>query len=139
MKATKLICGAALVAALGSAQNYRAWTDNGGGPDNSHYSALTQITKANVGQMQPAWSYPTKDGVAYVWNPLIVDNTMYLLARNNSLVALEASTGKELWIHEDLQGIAPRGINYWESKDRKDRRLIFQINSYLQEIDAQTG
>jgi hypothetical protein len=30
----------------------------------------------------------------------------------------------------------PRGINYWESQDHKDRRLIFSINSYLQEIDA---
>jgi quinoprotein glucose dehydrogenase len=64
---------------------------------------------------------------------------MYLLARNNSLEALDAATGKEIWIHADLQGIAPRGINYWESKDRKDRRLIFQRNSYLEEIDAATG
>ena len=52
---------------------------------------------------------------------------MYVLARNNSLVALDATTGKEIWIHEDLQGIAPRGINYWESKDRSDRRLLFPM------------
>ena len=31
------------------------------------------------------------------------------------------------------------GINYWESKDRSDRRLLFQMNSYLQAIDARTG
>jgi quinoprotein glucose dehydrogenase len=30
-------------------------------------------------------------------------------------------------------------MNYWESKDGKDRRLIFSINDYLQEIDAATG
>ena len=42
---------------------------------------------------------------------------MYVLARNNSLVALDATTGKEIWVHENLQGIAPRGINYWESRD----------------------
>src|SRR3569623_264384 len=101
------------------AQNYKAWTDNGGGPDNSHYSALTQITKANVKNLQRAWLYPSHDALAYVWTPLVVDNTMYVLARNNSLVARDASTGKEIWVHEDLQGIAPRGINYWESKDRK--------------------
>jgi glucose dehydrogenase len=64
---------------------------------------------------------------------------MYVLARNNSLVALNAVTGKEIWVHENLRGIAPRGINYWESEDRKDRRLIFQINNRLQEIDARTG
>jgi len=118
---------------------HRTWMDNGGGPDNSHYSSLTQITKANVNDLAVAWSYPSYDNVAYVWNPLIVDNVMYLLARNNSLVALDAATGKEIWIHADLQGIAPRGINYWESKDRNDRRLVFQRNSYLEEIDARTG
>ena len=32
-----------------------------------------------------------------------------------------------------------RGMNYWESKDGKDRRLIFSISDYLQEIDATTG
>ena len=29
-----------------------------------------------------------------------------------------------------------RGMNYWESKDGNDRRLIFSMNDYLQEIDA---
>jgi quinoprotein glucose dehydrogenase len=134
-----LICPL-LAATFALAQsNHTTWSDNGGGPDNSHFSALTQITKANVGQLQVVWSYPSNDTISYVWNPLIVDNVMYVLARNNSLVALDASTGKEIWIHEDLQGIAPRGINYWESKDRKDRRLIFQMDSYMQEIDARTG
>jgi quinoprotein glucose dehydrogenase len=123
----------------GGQQDHRGWRDNGGGPDNSHYSTLTQLTKTNVNQLAPAWSYPSNDNVSYVWNPLIVDNVTYVLARNNSLAALDAATGKEIWIHEDLQGIAPRGINYWESKDRKDRRLIFQMASYLQEIDAHTG
>src|SRR6476646_10854848 len=117
------------------AQNYKVWTDNGGGPDNSHFSALSQITKENVGKLDVAWSYPSNDTISYVWNPLIVGNVMYVLARNNSLVALDATTGKEIWIHEALTGIAPRGINYWESKDHKDRRLIFQKNSYLEEIN----
>ena len=61
------------------------------------------------------------------------------MARNSSLVALDAATGKEIWIHENLPGLATRGIAYWESKDRKDRRLIFAINNHLQEIDARTG
>jgi len=35
--------------------------------------------------------------------------------------------------------ITNRGLNYWESKDRADRRIIFSVNSYLQEINAKTG
>jgi quinoprotein glucose dehydrogenase len=118
---------------------HTTWQDFGGGPDSSRYVALTQITKANVGQMQVAWSYATADQEAYQFNPLIVDDTMYVLAKRSSLVALHAVTGEEIWVHANLRGIARRGINYWESPDRSDRRLIFQINNYLQAIDARTG
>ena len=64
---------------------------------------------------------------------------VYGKGRNSSLVALDAATGKEIWIHDGLEGMTRRGINYWESKDGKDRRLIFSISDYLQEIDAATG
>jgi quinoprotein glucose dehydrogenase len=38
-----------------------------------------------------------------------------------------------------MQAMSARGMNYWESKDGKDRRLILTMNDYLQEIDAATG
>ena len=133
------LCVAAGASVLAGQTGYRTWSDNGGGPDNSRFSDIGQITKSNVGQLEVAWTYPSRDTLAYVWNPLIVGRVMYVLARNNSLVALDAVTGKEIWIHEDLKGIAPRGINYWESNDHKDHRLIFQIDSYLEEINADTG
>jgi quinoprotein glucose dehydrogenase len=115
------------------------WRDYGGGPDNARYLTLDQITKANVGTLDVSWTYPTRDSFSYVFNPVIVDNVMYVLARNSALVALDATTGKEIWVHENLQGLAPRGINYWESKDRSDRRLLFQRNNYLEAINAATG
>jgi quinoprotein glucose dehydrogenase len=118
---------------------HKTWSDNGGGPDNSHYIDLNQITKDNVTQLKVAWSYPSNDTISYVWNPLIVGNVMYVLARNDALVALDATTGKEIWVHEALQGIEPRGINYWESKDHNDKRLIFARNGFLEEINATTG
>ena len=117
----------------------RTWTDYGGSPDNARYLTLDQITRENVGRLEVAWTYPTRDDFSYVFNPVIVDNVMYVLARNSALVALDAATGKEIWVHENLQGIAPRGINYWESKDRKDRRLLYQRNHHLEAIDAVTG
>src|SRR5688500_15783613 len=131
---------AAVIAETGHAQASRTtWAEYGGGPDNARYMTLAQINKSNLNQLDVAWTYPTQDNISYVFGPLVVDNVVYVLARNNSLVALDATTGREIWIHEGLQGIAPRGINYWESKDRSDRRLLFQMNSYLQAIDAQTG
>ena len=120
-------------------QDHRKWIDYGGGPDSSHFVALDQINKSNVSQLQVAWTYPTGDDHAYLFNPIIVDDVMYVLAKNSSLVALNAATGKEIWIHANLPGLTTRGIAYWESKDGKDRRLIFTMNHYLEEIDARTG
>ncbi|MFL6415001.1 MAG: PQQ-binding-like beta-propeller repeat protein, partial [Bryobacteraceae bacterium] len=120
-------------------QDHKKWNDYGGGADSSHFVALNQFTKSNVNQLRVAWTYPTQDGNSYLFNPIIVDNVMYVLARNHSLVALDAETGKEIWIHENLAGISTRGIAYWESKDRKEKRLIFAMNDFLEEIDARTG
>ncbi|HWB30514.1 MAG TPA: PQQ-binding-like beta-propeller repeat protein, partial [Vicinamibacterales bacterium] len=127
-----LVGGAAL---LTSARADLDWPTFGGTPDNSRYVEATQITKTNVAQMTVAWNYPFADTS---FNPTIVDGVMYGRGRNGSLVALDARTGKELWIHESLQGMTTRGLNYWESKDGRDRRLIFSVADYLQEVDART-
>lgn len=118
---------------------HKTWRDYGGGPDQSKYVVVDEINKSNVNKLKVAWFYPAGDDNVYQFNPIIIDTIMYVLAKENSLVALNATTGKEIWIHADLHGIAPRGINYWESKDGKERRLIFQMNNYLQAIDARTG
>jgi quinoprotein glucose dehydrogenase len=115
------------------------WPDYGGTPDQSKYVVLNDITKANVAQLEVAWTYPSGDERSYQFNPVIVDNVMYLLAKNSSLVAIDVNTHKEIWIHANLRGITNRGINYWESPDRKDRRLLFTLEDTLQAIDARTG
>ena len=112
------------------------WWDNLGGPDSSNFVGSDQIKKSNVSQLEVAWFYPYATAG---FNPIVVDDVMYVLGRSNSLIALDATTGKEIWIHEGLAGITSRGVNYWESEDGKDRRLLFSINSFLQEIDARTG
>ena len=93
------------------------WEDYGGGPDSSKFVDLTQITPKNVAGLTVAWTYPVGDNNVYQFNPIVVGTTMYVLAKNQSLVALDATTGKEIWIHAGLRGIARRGINYWESPD----------------------
>ena len=66
-----------------------------GGADSSQYSSLAQIDKSNVGQLEVAWTYSTAEN--YSFNPLVVGNTMYVLAKGRSIVALDAATGRELW------------------------------------------
>jgi quinoprotein glucose dehydrogenase len=64
---------------------------------------------------------------------------IYGRGRNGSLIALDARNGKEVWIREGMQAMTTRGLNYWESKNKKDKRLVFTLNNTLQEIDAITG
>src|SRR5690242_4363795 len=78
--------------------NFATWTEYEG-TDSAQYSSLKQINKNNVNQLQVAWSYPTGDRVNYSFAPIVVDGVMYVLAKNNSFVALDAATGKELWVH----------------------------------------
>src|SRR5688572_7452731 len=93
---------------------YRTWQSDGSSPDQSKFFIQDQITKENVSQLQVAWTYPTHDERDYQCNPVIVDSIMYVMAKDNSLVALNAMTGKEIWIHADLNGISRRGFAYWE-------------------------
>jgi quinoprotein glucose dehydrogenase len=125
------------------------WKDYLGGPDSAHYSPLKQITPANVSKLQVAWSYETGDNAAYTFSPLVVDNVAFVSAKQGALVALDATTGKELWVHSFASaggrggrggGIAgQRGANYWESKDRSDRRIFVTSGGFLHAIDARTG
>jgi quinoprotein glucose dehydrogenase len=119
--------------------SYTTWEQYGGGPDQSRFFEGTEITKENVSQLKVAWVYPTGDSMPNFFSPIVVDTIMYVMAKNSSLVAVNANTGKELWIHANLQGLTRRGINYWESADRKNRRLLFTLNNTLQAIDALTG
>lgn len=122
-----------------SSTDHTTWTHYGGSPDQSKYFNTSEITKENVNQMKVAWVYPTQDNSFYFFSPIVVDTTLYVLAKNYSLVAVNALTGKEIWIHANLFGLSRRGINYWESRDKKDKRLIFTLNNSLQAIDAVTG
>src|SRR5579872_2724141 len=125
-----------------AAQNHKTWSDYGGASDAAQFSALTQINRSNVTKLEVAWSYPTGDSKHYFFNPIVVDRTMYVMARNESISALDAVTGKEIWAHPAEPGttvITNRGINYWESKDRSERRLLYASNHCLRAIDARTG
>ncbi len=74
------------------------------------------------------------------FNPVVVDNVMYVFGPNTAIVALDAATGKQIWSHRRRRRPpGNRGINYWESKDRSDRRLIFGAGGTLRTIDARTG
>jgi quinoprotein glucose dehydrogenase len=120
-------------------RSFDTWTGYGGGQDSSQYSSLKQINKSNVKQLEVVWTYTigaAGSTTALTFDPLVVDKTMFV-SKSGSIVALDAASGKELWTH--MGGPGARGMNYWESKDRSDRRLVFISGGYITEINALTG
>src|SRR5688572_1238691 len=139
MTASLLIVTLLMAGCDRTANDHTTWSHYGGTPDQSKYFNASGITKKNVNRLQVAWNYPVGDNLFYSFSPIVADTMMFVYAKNYSLIALHAATGKEIWIHSDVRGISRRGINYWESKDKTDKRLVFTLNNSLQVIDAMTG
>ena len=66
----------------------------------------------------------------------------FVLAKDNSIVAIDATDGSEIWTHPirtQTGKFTNRGINYWQSKDGSERRLFYASDHYLRAIDAVDG
>jgi quinoprotein glucose dehydrogenase len=120
---------------------YSSWSDYGGSPDSMSYSSINQINKRNVSGLKQEWFVSAPGPVGrFSFNPLVIDGVMYVVGKDDGIYALDGATGKQLWAHP-VEGGQPtnRGFNCWISTDGKDRRLIFAVDGYLQEVDMNTG
>jgi quinoprotein glucose dehydrogenase len=126
-----------------SPRQHTTWSTYLGSADASHYSALKQIDGSNVSKLHPVWSYDSGDDRAYEFNPIVVGKTMYVLAKDSAIVALDAATGKELWVYRSAaltqRRETHRGINYWQSGDGSDKRLLITFDNQLEAINADSG
>ncbi len=114
------------------------WDQYLGGGDSSQFSSLDQVDRSNVHRLEVAWTYLTGDS-NHRFNPIIVDGVMYVLAHGNSLVALDAATGEEIWVRTHEGPVGGRGISHWQSDDGSDRRLLYLNDGLLTAVDAISG
>jgi quinoprotein glucose dehydrogenase len=123
------------------------WPNYGNDRGAMRYSPLTQITPANVTSLKVAWTYHMKPADAKrvatsETTPLVVDNVMYLGSPYGKIVALDATTGKELWVYSMPGNTrpAPRGIAYWPGDAKYAPELLFGTNDgKMMAINVKTG
>lgn len=109
------------------------------------FSPLDRITPANVAGLAPAWTYALAAeaegarGPNSQATPIVVGGVMYLPAADR-VVALEASTGREIWRHV-VAGARPsrRGVSWWAGGDGLAPRIVFTTGRHLRALDAATG
>ena len=73
------------------------WLSYSGTPKNQRFSPLTQITTANVKNLQQAWVWQARSLEKFQATPLVVDGVMYTVEAPNNVVALDAVTGRPYW------------------------------------------
>jgi len=123
----------------GVKNNYNTWSEYLGGPDRNHYSTLSQIDTSNVHQLKIAWTYHAPDSGQMQMNSIMVNGILYGVSAKLKAFALDAATGKELWIYKDSAAASgtSRGVAYWEEGD--DKRIFFTVGANLIAINAMDG
>jgi quinoprotein glucose dehydrogenase len=138
-----------------------AWVANGRDLEGTRYLPASELTRDNVGRLRVAWAYrtgeaderfKTKKPAAFEATPLVIDGTMFVGTPLGRVVALDAATGRELWVFDpkiardvEYGDFATRGVAAWlddkAAVDAPCRRRIFvsTAQSQLFAIDARNG
>ena len=119
----------------------------------TRFSPLTEVNTTNVATLKQAWAYsfPAPPGGGRGGGlgggseavPLVVEGVMYVPAAN-SVVALEADTGKVIW-QRDVPGgpqagaLSRRGAGFWPGDRNTPDRIIVTAGRRLLAFDAATG
>ncbi|HMD83402.1 MAG TPA: PQQ-binding-like beta-propeller repeat protein [Terriglobia bacterium] len=137
------------------------WRNYGHDPGGMRFSPLKQINPSNVQLLQRAWTYqipPTPNsGInAFESTPLMVDGVLYFTTQTSNVIALDAETGKELWVFDPFPAdsgtrrpVPNRGAAYWGGNStvpcgaedpKRDQRLFYiTLDAHLFALDPRTG
>jgi len=74
------------------------WLQWGRTYDGFNNSPLRIVSRANVKDLAPAWRAPLQAGPSMPF-PLVYNGVMFLQTSPDTVLALDATTGKELWRH----------------------------------------
>jgi lanthanide-dependent methanol dehydrogenase len=128
------------------AQNPKDWVMPTGDYANTRYSKLNQITAANAGKLQVAWTFSTGVLRGHEGGPLVIGNIMYVHSPfPNKVYALDLSQEQKIvWAYEPKQdpNVIPvmccdtvnRGPSYADGKI-----FLHQADTTLVALDAKTG
>lgn len=129
-------------ALLEAEENNAEWLMYGRDYGNQRHSALTQVSRDNVRDLVPVWSFQTGTPDGLEATPLVVNGVLYMTTSWNHVFAVDARTGVEIWhyrrrLPEKLKyccGPVNRGVAV-----RGGLLYLATLDAHLVALDAQTG
>lgn len=108
-------------------------------PDAQRFSPLGQIDKSNVSELSLAWSRALSAGLTYVI-PIVYNGVMYLSLPDGSVMALDATTGDEIWKYERDYDAGLGLQNRAKTLSIFEDKIFFTApDSTVVALDARTG
>ena len=85
---------------LNSQEEPENWLTYNGSYDGMRHSALTQISRDNVQNLELKWMLQNQVFGAWQSNPIVVDGVMYITQRPNDVIAMDPVTGRVFWVYK---------------------------------------
>jgi len=118
------------------------WLTYSGSYASQRYSALQQVTAANVKNLELKWVFQAQSLQKFESTPLVVDGVMYLTQSPNDVVALDAKSGRVFWLYHYAPSPAARpccGIVNRGVAILGDSLFMATVDAHLVSIDAKNG
>jgi len=118
------------------------WLTYSGAYDGWRFSALSQITTANVGRLRARWILQMHGSDKVESSPIVVDGIIFLTEPPGAVLAIDGRTGKQLWFY--LREL-PDGIHVCCGEVNRgvavsgNRVYVATLDAHLLALDARTG
>src|SRR5215471_10844823 len=147
--ATVLTCTAAALHAqvtydriLEAASDPQNWLTYSGGFMSHRYSGLTQVTPANVKNLELQWAFQALSLEKFEATPIVADGVLYTVQAPNDIVALDPATGRAFWTYSykpspqarPCCGRVNRGVAILG-----DALFMGTIDGHMVSVDAKSG
>jgi alcohol dehydrogenase (cytochrome c) len=127
---------------LNSAKEPQNWMTYSGDYLGRRFSALDQVNTTNVRALTAKWVYQTAATGKLETSPLVVDGILYATAQDDRAFALDARTGRPIWMYQhplpgDIRpccGRVNRGLAILG-----DKVFLGTLDAHVIALDAKTG
>jgi alcohol dehydrogenase (cytochrome c) len=127
---------------LNSGREPQNWLTYSGDYSGRRFSALDQINPANAHSLTAQWAFQTGASGKLETSPLLVDGIMYATAQDDRAVALDARTGRPIWLYQhqlpgDIRpccGRVNRGLAILG-----DKVFLGTLDAHVIALDSKTG